>query len=98
MPYPLNNVTTADSYTPQATLQPPHPCRKLLITVNNKPVFVRMERCDNSRVGGGIQQAEELWIPGVYGITRNYPVGQVEFRSATSGNPAQVIATVDLGT
>lgn len=98
MPYPVNNVATTDQYDDLlTTLIPPRPVHKITVTVANAAAFVQMERCDGLRVGAGVMLAEEFWIPGVYGITREFPIGRVRFRSAAPGSPARITATAAPG-
>lgn len=95
MPYPLNNITSQDNYNDfSTTLVPPRPVHKATITIANAAVFVRLERCNGVRVGAGVFLPEEFWIPGVYGITREFPFGRIQFRSAVLGKPAQITANV----
>lgn len=95
MPYPLNNVATTDAYTAAATMNPPRAVRKVSITILNAAAYVSIERCDlGMRPGGGTFLPEELKIPGVYGITRDFDIGRIRFRSGATGVPASVTASV----
>lgn len=95
MPYPLNNVETSDEYDDfLKTLIPPRPVQKANITIANAAAFVQMERCDSMRVGAGVMLPEELWLPGVYSITREFYFGRIRFKSGATGIPAQIIASV----
>jgi hypothetical protein len=94
MPYPLNNVATSDAYTQAATLTPPRTVRKARIVIANAAAYVAIERVDlGLRVGGGSFLPEEFWVPGVYGITRDFDMGRIQFRSGAPGVPAQVTAS-----
>jgi hypothetical protein len=93
LPYPLKNVGTLDGYDDtRTTLFPPRPVHKVTVTVLNATAFVQFERCDNMRVGGGVLLPEELWIPGVHSVTREFLIGRVRFRSGVTGVPAQISA------
>lgn len=93
MPYPLNNVDTSDAYTLATTLSPPRTVKKVNIVITNAAAYVSMERCDmGMRVGGGTFLPEEFKIPGVYGITRDFAIGRIRFRSGATGVPAKVTA------
>ena len=93
MPYPLNNVATSDQYTDAATCNRPTVSTKATIVITNAAVFVQLENCEGSLTpGSGQYMPEEFWIPAAYGITRDFPIGNIRFRSAASGTPGRVNA------
>ena len=95
MPYPLNNVTTQDTYVDATTLNTPYPSQKAQVIITNATAFMQIERLDPGvKPGSGQFLAEELKVPGVYSFTREYNIGFIRFRSVVSGVPAQVTASI----
>jgi hypothetical protein len=90
MPYVLNNVTTADTYTQGNTLA----CQsgvRVNIHVFNAGIFFAMGSAPG--VNPGVQTQQEIFrAPGLYSMDRN--LDQIQFRSAAKGVPAQVTCDV----
>lgn len=93
--FPLNNVTTADSYTDANTsvMDPPREAPTMVVT--GQSVYYQVFVDDGLRGSGGQPLPEAFAPPGRYSFdaTDFIPSGKcrgIRVRSAVTGTPAQV--------
>lgn len=86
MSFPLNNRTTADAWTDNATLKCVQVCSRVNLDVNNNPVYVQFSRPNPS---GALDWDQEVYVPPTFrALDRRF--NAVRARSAVTGKPAQV--------
>lgn len=86
MSYSLPLATTADLYTPAATLTCPN-ARVVQVTISNAAVYLQSGR----GIGGVLwDEPASFRVPGVWTIPG--PIDAIRMRSAAVGKPAEVSA------
>lgn len=93
MSEPLNNVTTADDYTPANTVEVNYPLARATIRVNNAAVYRQLLVGLDNNPRAARWQPELFVPPGQEKVQRRFLFG-VRVRSAVAGTPAQV--TIEL--
>jgi hypothetical protein len=95
MPYPINNVTTADQYVDATTaiIDPPLEAPSMIVT--GASVYYQTQDYNGLRGGGGQWNPEVFAPPGRYSFSATdfAPVGKcsgIRVRSAVAGQPAQI--------
>lgn len=94
MPYPLNNVSTADAYDDfVATLELHPPRTEATVVITGAAAMVQLSRIPpGMAAGAGTLEPEEFWVPSAYVVDREFRFDRIRFRSAVPGTPAQVSA------
>lgn len=93
---PINNQSSADTYTSANTLAVSPPASKVNMVVANAAVYVQFSDAANDSRMPQSQSwlPEQFYPPGYYNVNRptgpNRSVNGIRFRSAVSGTPAQV--------
>lgn len=86
MSFPINNRTTADGWTDNATLKAVQVCTRVNIDVNNNPVYLQFSRPNPS---GALEWGAEVYMPPTFrALDRKF--NAVRARSAVPGKPAQI--------
>lgn len=89
MAYALNNVTTSDDYTTEATLECSGSVQLDIIVANAAVYYSYAVRSRNGLSGSAVVFGPDIFLPpGMY--TRARPAEAVRVRSAVAGEPAQV--------
>lgn len=89
MGIPLNNVETANGYTPGTTLDSIAACTRLNIDVYNQSIFWQLRVSPEPVERSGSWQDEVFMGPGSRTLSRRYITG-ARVRSAVAGKPARV--------
>lgn len=94
MPYPFNNVTVSnDAYDDARTMRLQQPVTSCFVAVFNNAVYMQTFRVEQGmRADTGQPQPEEYMVPGAYTLNRDYLIGGLRFRRATTGLDSQVTA------
>lgn len=93
MSYALNNITTANGYTPANTLQDLPSSSKVNGQIANAAVYVQVQRRWGSNVGPGYWDPEVFLTPQKFNWAR-FGLCGVRVRSAVPGAPGQ--ATLEI--
>lgn len=99
MPYPFNNVSTADAYSDATSAIFPLPKQGFALNVSNAAIYYQLARPGSTgRVGDWVWDANEYFLTPAYSTFSDAGVEMpgagafagVRVRSAAAGVPAQV--------